>query len=83
MRRPIFKPVEAAALAAERMALKIAMPPPADRARARIGASSPRVMAIESVSSWAEAAIAVAASHVTMFKFSFAMPNDQNPVIHA
>ena len=83
IRSPIFKPAEAAALAAERMALKIAIPPPADRARARIGASSPRVIAIESVSNCAEAAIAVAASHVMMFKLSFAMPNDQNPVIHA
>ena len=83
MRRPMFKPAEAAALAAERMALKIAMPPPADRDKARIGASSPRTIAIESVSSCAEAAIAVAANPVTMFKLSFAMPNDQNPVIHA
>ena len=82
MRRPMFKPAEAAALAAERMALNIAMPPPADRDSARIGASSPRTIAIESVSICAEAAIAVAASPVTMFKLNFAIPNDQNPVIH-
>ena len=49
MRRPIFKPAEAAALAAERMALNIAMPPPADRDSARIGASSPRTMAIAEI----------------------------------
>ena len=36
IRSPIFQPAETTALAAERMALKIAVPPPADRARARI-----------------------------------------------
>ena len=81
--QPDHASVEAAALAAERMALNIAIPPPADRDRARIGASNPRVIAMESVSSCADAAIAVAASPVTMFKLSLAMPNDQNPVIHA
>ena len=36
IRSPIFQPAETTALAAERMALKIAVPPPADRASARI-----------------------------------------------
>jgi hypothetical protein len=42
----MFKPAEAAALAAERIALKIAIPPPADSDNARIGDSNPRVIAI-------------------------------------
>ena len=83
IRRPMFKPAEAAALAAERIALKIAIPPPADSDNARIGDSNPRVIAIDSVSSCAEAAIAVAASPVMIFRLSLAMPSDQNPVIHA
>jgi len=45
----MFKPAEAAALAAERIALKIAIPPPADSDNARIGDSNPRVIAIDSV----------------------------------